>query len=104
MGYCTVHQNIAELLKCVCIVARVCIRSRCDVRQYLQAAEDALLGEMAAVKAGMERRQKREKRRKLEQKKKSRVRAAQAAAGMHTLLALCQLVYPCKARHTSMCS
>lgn len=36
---------------------------------------------MAAVKAGMERRQKREKRRKLEQKKKSRIRAAQAAAG-----------------------
>ena len=77
-------QRTPEL--CVCIIARVCIRSRCDVRQYLQAAEDALLGEMAAVKAGMERRQKREKRRKLEQKKKSRVRAAQAAAGRHTLL------------------
>lgn len=50
-------------------------------KHVAQAAEDALLGEMAAVKADMERRQKREKRRKLEQKKKSRIRAAQAAAG-----------------------
>lgn len=57
----------------------------------LQAAEDALLGEMAAVKAGMERRQKREKRRKLEQKKKSRIRAAQAAAGT-PFFTLCTVV------------
>lgn len=39
------------------------------------------MAEMAQVKAGMERRQKREKRKKLEQKKKARVRAAQAVLG-----------------------
>ena len=39
------------------------------------------MAEMAEVKAGMERRQKREKRKKLEQKKKARVRAAQAVLG-----------------------
>lgn len=48
----------------------------------MQAAEDAIMAEMAQVKAGMERRQKREKRKKLEQKKKARVRAAQAVLGM----------------------
>ena len=48
----------------------------------MQAAEDAIMAEMAEVKAGMERRQKREKRKKLEQKKKARVRAAQAVLGM----------------------
>ena len=47
----------------------------------MQAAEDAIMAEMAQVKAGMERRQKREKRKKLEQKKKARVRAAQAVLG-----------------------
>ena len=47
----------------------------------VQAAEDAIMAEMAEVKAGMERRQKREKRKKLEQKKKARVRAAQAVLG-----------------------
>lgn len=62
----------------------------------MQAAEDALLGEMAAVKAGMERRQKREKKRRLEQKKKSRVRAAQAAAG-GPCFAL--LIRPCACLH-----
>ncbi len=56
----------------------------------MQAAEDAIMAEMAEVKAGMERRHKREKRKKLEQKKKARVRAAQAVLGgspthMHTL-------------------
>lgn len=40
------------------------------------------MAEMAEVKAGMERRQKREKRKKLEQKKKARVRAAQAVLGL----------------------
>jgi len=47
----------------------------------VQAAEDAIMAEMAEVKAGMERRHKREKRKKLEQKKKARVRAAQAVLG-----------------------
>jgi len=47
----------------------------------IQAAEDAIMAEMAEVKAGMERRHKREKRKKLEQKKKARVRAAQAVLG-----------------------
>jgi len=47
----------------------------------MQAAEDAIMAEMAEVKAGMERRHKREKRKKLEQKKKARVRAAQAVLG-----------------------
>ena len=47
----------------------------------MQAAEDAIMAEMAEVKAGMERRHKREKRKKLEQKKKVRVRAAQAVLG-----------------------
>ena len=46
-----------------------------------QAAEDAIMAEMAEVKAGMERRNKREKKKKLEQKKKSRIRAAQAVLG-----------------------
>ena len=49
---------------------------------WVQAAEDAIMAEMAEVKAGMERRQKREKRKKLEQKKKARVRAAQAVLGL----------------------
>lgn len=48
---------------------------------WVQAAEDAIMAEMAQVKAGMERRQKREKRKKLEQKKKARIRAAQAVLG-----------------------
>ena len=39
------------------------------------------MAEMAEVKAGMERRQKREKRKKQEQKQKARVRAAQAVLG-----------------------
>jgi len=47
----------------------------------MQAAEDAIMAEMAEVKSGMERRHKREKRKKLEQKKKARVRAAQAVLG-----------------------
>ena len=49
---------------------------------WVQAAEDAIMAEMAEVKAGMERRQKREKRKKLEQKKKARFRAAQAVLGI----------------------
>ena len=52
----------------------------------MQAAENAIMAEMAEVKAGMERRQKREKRKKLEQKKKARVRAAQAVLGMPVAL------------------
>lgn len=47
------------------------------------------MADMAEVKAGMERRQKREKRKKLEQKKKARVRAAQAVLGESTPAVLC---------------
>ena len=50
-------------------------------KHLVQAAEDAMMAEMAEVKAGMERRHKREKRKRLEQKKKARVRAAQAVLG-----------------------
>lgn len=55
----------------------------------VQAAEDAIMADMAEVKAGMERRQKREKRKKMEQKKKARVRAAQAVLGESTPAVLC---------------